>query len=123
MSFLKPTIKLTRLQAKRFLLAHHSLWPPRKLIGKQGVIEFIRSVGTIQFDPINVVGRNADLVLQSRMHDYKPEMLHELLYEDRKLLDGFDKVRLHLRDGGLAFFSSDAGIACAPSTAKFRIRP
>ncbi|MEE9512591.1 MAG: winged helix DNA-binding domain-containing protein [Anaerolineales bacterium] len=92
MSSLEPTIKLTRLQARRFLLAHHSLWPPRKLKGKQGVIEYIRSVGTIQFDPINVVGRNADLVLQSRIYAYTPELLHELLYEDRKLLDGFDKV-------------------------------
>ncbi len=92
MSALNPTVKLTRLQARRFLLAHHSLWPPRKLKGKQGVIEFVRSVGTIQFDPINVVGRNADLVLQSRVRGYMPEMLHEILYEDRKLLDGFDKV-------------------------------
>ncbi len=92
MSSPAPTLKLTRLQARRFLLAHHSLWPPRKLKGKQGIIEFIRSVGTIQFDPINVVGRNADLVLQSRVRKYKPEMLHQLLYEDRVLLDGFDKV-------------------------------
>ena len=92
MSTLNPTIKLTRLQARRFLLAHHSLWPPRKLKGKQGIIEFVRSVGAVQFDPINVVGRNADLVLQSRINGYKPKMLHELLYEDRKLLDGFDKV-------------------------------
>jgi len=92
MSSHEPTINLTRLQARRFLLAHQSLWPPRKLKGKQGVIEFIRSVGTIQFDPINVVGRNADLVLQSRIRGYKPEMLREALYEDRRLLDGFDKV-------------------------------
>ena len=85
-------VKLTRLQARRFLLAHQSLWPPRKLKGKQAILEFVRSVGTIQFDPINVVGRNADLVLQSRINGYKPKMLHELLYEDRSLLDGFDKV-------------------------------
>ncbi len=92
MSSPNPTIKLTRLQARRFLLAHHSLWPPRKLKGKEGALEYVRSVGAIQFDPINVVGRNADLVLQSRIHDYRPEVLHQLLYEDRKLLDGFDKV-------------------------------
>ena len=92
MGVLIPTLKLTRLQARRFLLAHQSLWPPRKLKGKQGIIEFVRSVGAIQFDPINVVGRNADLVLQSRVSGYKPEMLHELLYRDHVLLDGFDKV-------------------------------
>lgn len=86
------TIKLTRLQARRFLLAHHSLWPPRKLKGKRGAVQYIRSVGAIQFDPINVVGRNADLVLQSRVRGYKPELLSQLLYEDRNLLDGWDKV-------------------------------
>ncbi len=92
MSLPAPTLKLTQKQARRFLLAHHALWPPRKFKGKRGAVDFIRSVGTIQFDPINVVGRNADLVLQSRIRGYKPEMLHELLYEDRSLLDGFDKV-------------------------------
>ncbi len=92
MSLPAPTLKLTRKQARRFLLAHHALWPPRKLKGKRGATDFIRSVGAIQFDPIKVVGRNADLVLQSRIRGYKPEMLHELLYEDHKLLDGYDKV-------------------------------
>lgn len=73
-------------------MAHHSLWPPRKLKGKEGAVQFIRSVGAIQFDPINVVGRNPDLVLQSRIRGYRPELLRQLLYEDRKLLDGWDKV-------------------------------
>lgn len=73
-------------------MAHHSLWPPRKLKGKKGVVELIRKVGAIQFDPINVVGRNADLLLQSRIQGYKTELLHQLLYEDRQLIDGFDKV-------------------------------
>ncbi|MFQ5921740.1 MAG: DNA glycosylase AlkZ-like family protein, partial [Anaerolineales bacterium] len=92
MTLPEPAIKLTLLQARRFLLAHHSLWPPRKLKGKEGVIEFIRRVGAIQFDPINVVGRNPDLVLQSRIRGYRAELLHQLLYEDRQLLDGWDKV-------------------------------
>jgi len=88
----EPTIKLTQIHARRFLLAHHSLWPPRKLKGKQGVLSYIERVGAIQFDPINVVGRNPDLTLQSRIRDYNPELLHQLLYEDRLLLDGWDKV-------------------------------
>ena len=60
--------------------------------GKAGIIELLRRIGTIQFDPINVVGRNPDLVLQSRIRDYRPELMHQLLYEDRELLDGWDKV-------------------------------
>jgi uncharacterized protein YcaQ len=73
-------------------MAHQRLLPPRSLQGKAGLQEFIRHVGAIQFDPLNVVGRNPDLVLQSRVTDYKPEMLEELLYTDRRLLDGWDKM-------------------------------
>jgi uncharacterized protein YcaQ len=46
----------------------------------------------MQFDTINVVGRNADLVLQSRVKDYRSELLEELLYHDRFLVDGWDKM-------------------------------
>jgi uncharacterized protein YcaQ len=74
------------------MLAHHHLWPPRRLTGKAGVMDFIRRVGCIQFDPINVVGRNPDLVLQARVKDYHAGLLEELLYADRQLLDGWDKM-------------------------------
>jgi uncharacterized protein YcaQ len=87
-----PTITVSKTHAKRFLLAHQRLWPPKKLRGKAGILEFIRHVGCIQFDPINIVGRNPDLVLQSRIEKYRPAMLEELLYSDRQLLDGWDKV-------------------------------
>jgi len=86
-----PTLVLGKTDARRFLLAHHHLWPPRSLTGKAGILDFIRHVGCVQFDPIDVVGRNPDLVLQSRVADYRPRMLEELLYADRQLLDGWDK--------------------------------
>ena len=44
-----------------------------------------------RFDPLNVVGCNPYLVLRSRIENFKPEYLRELLYSDRKLLDGWDK--------------------------------
>jgi uncharacterized protein YcaQ len=86
-------LTITKEQARRFLLRHQHLLPPRQLKGKQGIIFFIKHIGCIQFDPINVVGRNPDLILQSRMNTYRPRMLEELLYQDRELLDGWDKVR------------------------------
>jgi uncharacterized protein YcaQ len=86
------TLTLSRIDARRFLLVHQRLWPPRRLEGKAGIMDFIRHVGCIQFDPINVVGRNPDLVLQARVANYYPALLEELLYTDRQLLDGWDKV-------------------------------
>jgi uncharacterized protein YcaQ len=84
-------VELTKQQARRFILAHQGLWPPYAAEGKSGVPGYIRRVGCIQFDPLNIVGRNPELVLQARVSGFRPAMLEELLYEDRKLLDGWDK--------------------------------
>ncbi|TFG81411.1 MAG: winged helix-turn-helix domain-containing protein, partial [Erysipelotrichales bacterium] len=45
-----------------------------------------------QYDPIDVCGKNAELVLQSRVEGFKNTDLEELLYQDRKLVDYYDKV-------------------------------
>jgi len=75
----EATLSISNRTARRFLLAHQRLWPPRKLRGKEGVLEFIRHVGCIQCDPLNVVGRNPDLVLNARLSNYQPAMLDEML--------------------------------------------
>ena len=85
------TLTITKQQARRLILAHQGLWPAYELEGKAGVLEYIQRVGCIQFDPLNIVGRNPELVLQARVSGFQPVMLQELLYEDRKLLDGWDK--------------------------------
>ena len=60
--------------------------------GNKNVYETVRKLQAIQYDPLNVVGRNPDLVLQSRIKNYKPEMLQKELYIKRTLVDGFDKM-------------------------------
>ena len=84
-------MQITRKQARRFLLGHQGLQPPHQYLGKPGILEYIRRVGCIQYDPLNIVGHNPELVLQSRVAGFRPDMLKELLYEDRLLLDGWDK--------------------------------
>ena len=85
-------MEITNGQARRFILAHQGLCPPYELEGKSGVLNHIHRVGCIQFDPLNIVGHNPELVLQARVSDFRPLMLQELLYQDRKLLDGWDKM-------------------------------
>lgn len=82
---------ITAAQARRFMLLKHGLLGPRRFRGKAGALAFIRQVGCIQFDPIDVCGRNPDLVLQSRVSGYSKSMLDSLLYQDRLLLDYYDK--------------------------------
>ena len=85
------TINLTNKQARRFILIHQGLWPPYELKSKVEVLDFFRRVGCIQFDPLNIVGNNPELVLQARVSNFQPVLLQELLYKERKLLDGWDK--------------------------------
>ena len=80
-------MQITNRQARRFLLLKHGLLGEYKFIGKQGVVDYVRQTGCIQFDPIDVCGKNADLTLQSRVKGYEKEMLRQLLYEDRVLMD------------------------------------
>jgi len=77
--------------ARLFLLLKQKLVPPRSQWGKHGVVRIFEHLRCVQTDGPDVVGRTPDLVLQSRVTDYKPEILAELLYEDRLLIEYFDK--------------------------------
>ncbi len=76
---------------QKYLAVYHHLDESGQLHGKNGILEYIKKVGCVQFDPLNVVGYNSELVLQSRIVDFKKEDLYELLYIDRLLIDAWDK--------------------------------
>ncbi|MEJ2352562.1 MAG: crosslink repair DNA glycosylase YcaQ family protein [Anaerolineales bacterium] len=84
-------ISFTKQQARRFMLRHQGLWPPQQLQGKSGILSYFHRVGCVQYDPLNIVGHNQELVLQSRVEDFRPVLLQELLYQDRRLIDALDK--------------------------------
>lgn len=85
-------LHITKAQARQFLLAYQGLGATHEFQGKGGILAYLQRVGCIQFDPLDVAGQNAELVLQARISDFRRPLLKELLYEDRKLLDGWDKV-------------------------------
>ena len=86
-----PDIHLSKQQARRFILLKQGLLGDHRFIGKEGILNYLRQVGCIQFDPIDVCGKNAELVLHSRVKGFTKSMLYDLLYKDRKLIDYFDK--------------------------------
>ena len=92
------TLRLTKPEARRFLVRYHGLDAcAQSWSGRDGIIEYMRRVGAMQYDPLDVVGRNPDLVLQSRIAGYRRAMLEELLYRDRALVDNWDKqMSIHL---------------------------
>jgi uncharacterized protein YcaQ len=78
--------------ARRFLVLRHLLAPPRSLPAeRESVLRVIERVGTFQFDPLEVAGRNHDLVLLARVPGYRREWTDHWLYEDRRLYETYNK--------------------------------
>ena len=84
-------IRITKQQARRYLIRRHCLTDDTALADDEAVIAYIRGAGCIQFDPLDVVGRNPDLVLQARSGLYRKGDIEKLLYRDRRLFDVWDK--------------------------------
>jgi uncharacterized protein YcaQ len=69
------------------------LAPARSLpAGLDGVREVFARLGSVQFDPLAVAGRNHDLVLHARVADYDPAWTQELLYGRRELFETYNKA-------------------------------
>ncbi len=84
-------LTITREQAERFILRKQGLLGKHRFAGKQGAYQYVRQAGCIQFDPVDVCGKNAELTLQSRVKGFTKKMLADLLYKDRLLVDYSDK--------------------------------
>lgn len=84
-------IIISKEEARGFLVSYHNLNRIEAFEGMEGVLKCFNRIKSIQYDPLDVVGKNPDLVLQSRVAGYKPELLYDLLYRQHKLIDGFDK--------------------------------
>ena len=79
--------------ARRFLAIRHLLAPPRALpAGPESVLAVVDRLGSLQFDPLEVAGRNHDLVLQARIAGYRREITDELLYGRRLLFETYNKA-------------------------------
>ena len=73
--------------ARRYVLGKQGLWPGRRWKGKKGTVQAIRACQAVQLDPLNVFSRSQDIVLHSRVLEYKPEYLYELAYQERQFFD------------------------------------
>lgn len=60
-------LTITKQQATQFILAKQGLIGAYRFTGKKGAYDYVRQAGCIQFDPVDVCGKNAELTLQSRV--------------------------------------------------------
>lgn len=83
---------ISRDTARLFLVRRHMLAPPRSLPpGRESVMAAVERLGSLQFDPLDIAGRNHDLVLLSRVAGYRRAMTDALLYEERRLFEAYNK--------------------------------
>ena len=85
-------LNITPDQARQFILLKQGLLGRHRFAGKDGAYQYVRQAGCIQYDPVDVCGRNAELTLQSRVKGFTKRMLDDLLYRDRLLVDYADKA-------------------------------
>jgi len=79
--------------ARRFLVLRHLLAPPRSLPAEPGsVMRVVDRLGSLQFDPLEVAGRNHDLTLLARIDGYRRSWTDDLLYRDRVLYETYNKM-------------------------------
>jgi len=98
-------------QARRFLVARHLLAPARSLQGgPSAVLEVIRRLGSLQFDPIAVAGRSHDIVLHARVAGYDPSWC-EQLYERREIFEAYNKGLSFVLAGEFPWFRAKRGRA------------
>ena len=80
-------IIISQQTARRFILGKQGLWPGRRWKGKKGTAQAIRAGEAVQLDPLNIIARSQEIVLHSRVVDYKPEYLYQVMYKDREFFD------------------------------------
>ncbi len=80
-------INISKQTTRRFVLGKQGLWPGRRWKGKMGVVQAINTCEAVQLDPLNVAARSQDIVLHSRVLDYKPEYLYKVAYDERRFFD------------------------------------
>ncbi|MBK9008155.1 MAG: YcaQ family DNA glycosylase [Anaerolineae bacterium] len=80
-------INISQQTARRFVLGRQGLWPGRRWRGKKGTADAINVCEAVQLDPLNVIARSQDIVLHSRVLEYKPDHLYDVAYKQRKFFD------------------------------------
>jgi uncharacterized protein YcaQ len=74
------------------MVLRHGLAPPRALPPEPAsVMAVVARLGSLQFDPLEVAGRNHDLVLLARIAGYRRDWTDALLYVERALYETYNK--------------------------------
>lgn len=79
--------QISQQDARRLALTAQRLAGKRPKPTRAGILEIVRSIGYLQLDPTNVVARNPQQILWSRLGAYDTKMLDDLLFKRRELFE------------------------------------
>ncbi|MBA2718182.1 MAG: winged helix DNA-binding domain-containing protein [Chloroflexi bacterium] len=80
-------LELSLRTARRYILGRQGLWPGRRWQAPAGTDQAMRAMEHLQLDPLNMVARAHDLMLQGRVIDYRPDDWMRLVYEERRFFE------------------------------------
>jgi uncharacterized protein YcaQ len=84
-------VKVSREDARRFLVARQLLAPARSVEGGPDAVRAVlRRLGSLQLDHVAVAGLSHDLVLHARVADYDPAWCDELSAR-REIIEAYNK--------------------------------
>jgi uncharacterized protein YcaQ len=81
------TTTISLQTARRYILGRQGLWPGRRWRGLPGTERAMRAMEHLQLDPLVVIARAHDLMLQGRVIDYLPDDWATLTYGKRRFFD------------------------------------
>lgn len=85
-------MRIDKIQMRNFIVNYHGFNEFFGLDSDSAAKAIFDRIQSVQFDPLNVVGRNAELVLFARSSTITREDFYNALYSDRLLVDGWDKM-------------------------------
>jgi uncharacterized protein len=80
-------MEISRQTARRFILGRQGLWPGRRWRGMTGTEHAMRAMEHLQLDPLAIMARAQDLMLHSRVIDYRLDDWARLTYDSRRFFD------------------------------------
>jgi len=79
--------EIPRKTAKEFILYKQKLTPATQGDSKSDVLDVIRDLAGIQYDPLPIVAQAHYLTLWNRVRGFREEWLDSLLYQERSLIE------------------------------------
>jgi uncharacterized protein YcaQ len=80
-------VDISPTTARRFILGRQGLWPGRRWRGIRGTERAMVAMEELQLDPLGIIARAQDLMLASRVIDYRPDDWQTLTYGKRRFFD------------------------------------